>query len=624
MTTPKTLLSVPNALDRVRQGEDPALAAKDVIGGMGMTPLRMSTSDNKNPNRAKLLHRKAKMKRVHEGRKPARIGTIRIRADGYKIIRTPRGWELYKEANRSHGNTLANLGMLAAAHHGLLHVGNEVEKENNAIRLAAKTAGKRPKLKRIPTMYPNRLRKAFRVLKKDVPLMAEFYKQAVKDAGLVHVSYIYRQIAEAKKAAPDKALHAFANIATRIAKAQHDKYNLIPQHVEAFKDYDARDPVKVAKALAMVHAGDIEGLMHGVSDFVLRILSRKYPEVKAKLLSLKGIDRAHADRIKQVVDPEKGTGKTSKDMTPETHPQSFTRKDSKGEQHRLIKPAHPNAELNPEWDPADPHGSHYATYKNPSTRKIEHYYTTKYKEVSGNRKFDIIHKAISMWPEAQKKMAADAFKDTDKGRAALVALLIDNTWARLGNSSSAQDNQFGMHNILAGHAKITHDQKGNKVLTIEYAGKQGHVQKHVINAGRSELNRKIVDRVERLKANRPADKKLFKVSSDDVNDYIKSLGVPKGFTAHKIRHVHATVDSHDRLNVNPPPLNTKGQAMAFFKKVVSDLKDKLHHENLNTTLKNYVDPLVPKRFLARHGIKAPKNIADVIAKRHDSGDLYGA
>jgi len=180
-------------------------------------------------------------------------------------------------------------------------------------------------------------------------------------------------------------------------------------------------------------------------------------------------------------------------------------------------------------------------------------------------------------------------KDEKTRATALAVGLMDATYERIGNPTSAKEGHFGVTGWKAQHITFS-----GGTATIKYVGKSGVKHEKVISTPGSVAALKAA-----VKGKRPGDT-VVDASAEDVNGYLKPFGV----TAKDIRGFHANTEMQTRLKAirskgGKLPTDKKEREKALkeeFKKALAETAEAVGHEA--ATLKSqYLVPGLESDFL---------------------------
>lgn len=200
-----------------------------------------------------------------------------------------------------------------------------------------------------------------------------------------------------------------------------------------------------------------------------------------------------------------------------------------------------------------------------SPKQVEHRHREKAKRVENLR---------TSMPKLRKQVEKDLGSDDPKTKlTALAIALIDETYERPGNDTSAAEGHVGVTGWQAGQISF-----GGKGATIKYTGKSGvKHEKKVSNA-------KVVKALRELINDKDDSTKILSfdcegkescVSASDVNSYLKDFGV----TAKDLRGYHANDEMKSRLRA----LRDKGPTLPRSRKEKDKILKKEFEEALKET-----------------------------------------
>lgn len=198
-----------------------------------------------------------------------------------------------------------------------------------------------------------------------------------------------------------------------------------------------------------------------------------------------------------------------------------------------------------------------------SPKQVEHRHREKAKRVENLR---------TSMPKLRKQVEKDLGSDDPKTKlTALAIALIDETYERPGNDTSAADGHVGVTGWQAGQVSF-----GGKGATIKYTGKSG------VKHEKKVTNSKIVKALRELTSDKGKTTKILSfdcegkescVSASDVNSYLKDFGV----TAKDLRGYHANDEMKSRLRA----LRDKGPTLPRSRKE----KDEILKKEFDAALK---------------------------------------
>jgi len=176
--------------------------------------------------------------------------------------------------------------------------------------------------------------------------------------------------------------------------------------------------------------------------------------------------------------------------------------------------------------------SNYIEKKKEESGNITYIYSDKHVKQRNKKKVKRILQLSKSIKKLRKQVQEDLKDETLKPTAMVVAL-IDETYERIGNPSSAKENHFGVTTWRKKHISFS---KGK--AKIKYKGKAGVDQEKEIT--NSSL---ISDLKELLKDKKDNDEIFPDVSANKVNEYLK----PFKITAKDIRGFHANEEMKKAL-----------------------------------------------------------------------------
>lgn len=272
------------------------------------------------------------------------------------------------------------------------------------------------------------------------------------------------------------------------------------------------------------------------------------------------------------------------------------------------------------------------------------YYTLEYKRRAHRIKYETVEKLAIVIDDVREKLLTHLnSEDRDTWVRALICLVIDSKYARIGNMDSTKGKKktYGVTTLRTKeHVRIRSDQ-----IVIRYKGKHGQQQKHRFKIYKTSADKKanpkeaaIADRLlELIKENNEflfthTDGRAFTPQS--VNDYFTAdvpdldNGLPQGgagslCTVHNLRNYHAT-----RIFTESVSSFAKKHPKASYKAIFDKYKrivEKIAGHLGNTPgicRKSYIDPKVQLMFFKQAGCRPPDMlIRDVFV--NEEADIYG-
>lgn len=211
-----------------------------------------------------------------------------------------------------------------------------------------------------------------------------------------------------------------------------------------------------------------------------------------------------------------------------------------------------------------------------------------------NEKAERLDKLRTKITDLRAKVKKDlTSKDEDTRMIALAVALMDETFERVGNESSASEGHYGVTGWLVKHVKIN----GSKA-TVTYVGKSGVSHKKEVTT--PHLVKAIK---EAMKGKDPSDSLTGDIGAPEVNQYLKDFGI----SAKDIRGYRANSEMQDRLKEirskgGELPKDRKEREQTLkdeFKEALEETADAVGHtpSQLRT---NYLVPGLEDEFL-KHG-----------------------
>ena len=237
-----------------------------------------------------------------------------------------------------------------------------------------------------------------------------------------------------------------------------------------------------------------------------------------------------------------------------------------------------------------------ARYKNKKvldTGTVVYEYSNQQVARRNNEKADRIEKLRKSLDSLRKKVNSDLQSSDQKTKlTALVVALIDHTYERVGNSTSAEERgHFGVTGWQKQHISI-----GKGKAIIKYTGKSGVKHEKVVDDPKIFPALKAAyDSVEK------SSEGLFNgVSSEDVNEYLASFNI----TAKDLRGLHANREMQERLK----SIRSKGPELPHdrkerdkilkeeFKKALEGAAEAVGHES-KTLHSQYLVPSLEESYM---------------------------
>jgi hypothetical protein len=272
-----------------------------------------------------------------------------------------------------------------------------------------------------------------------------------------------------------------------------------------------------------------------------------------------------------------------------------------------------------------------------------YYQTFDFRQRGQEKKFATVREALVDIDGIRKRWEAP-LKEWTKGSKITLdvitsaqAVMVYETQARIGgadnkstvkkNGKEVVKNTFGFSTWRMKHVrKLTATE-----VKISYSGKKGVKQSHRLVAD-TPITKKLLDLLNRLAVGKEPNDFLWSspivkngnyVSASDFNKFLKTIGVPAGFTAHKIRHAKGTKIARDIMAAKPYKINeteshSKQLQMAgewFKKNIAFQVALALGHKKTtedggtealwSTSVKSYIDPTVSANWFKERGLRPP-------------------
>lgn len=315
------------------------------------------------------------------------------------------------------------------------------------------------------------------------------------------------------------------------------------------------------------------------------------------------------EKLKAKKDKAEQKAKEIASITPETHPNYFTKD---GKRLSTTRGFDPKKEVlyNPDWN-SKKDDTYYAKQfqrKDKKGRDVYlHFYTDDYIKKFKKEKFARNKKFGEMLPDIRQKYAQDLKSPEERTRVYSTAVaLVDQCACRIGNKGSEEDDVRGLHNLQVKHIKMN----GNDV-NLSYVGKDKQQQNHqfkVDDSIKKNLNELIKDK-------KPEDPiftwnkqgENIRIAPKYVNRYLKrQLKAP--VTVHKFRTYHATRIAKEEFDSMTPLKFSEREMERSVKNAMTVVSDFLGNTP-NVARKHYVDPTVIQDFYKKAGMKMPTKFA---------------
>lgn len=280
--------------------------------------------------------------------------------------------------------------------------------------------------------------------------------------------------------------------------------------------------------------------------------------------------------------------------------------------------------LNKSYDPSVEKPVYYGSVVNPDFKSPQKMYTQKSLTGRRTQKEAKVSALVGKIDKIIKKWQKDLL--TGKGITKALGAIMEAVWETGGRIGSEMgetkgEKTYGISSLRVGHIK----QIGNK-LQIKYKGKDGQLQLHILTPSDKKskaLISFIKENMEGKKSNyRLWDTDSYTMSPQKVNLYLKKIGVPKGTTVHKLRHVLAEkiwLEESQDLKLKDP---TTKQIEEVQKKIAESVGKQLGHfkntkdgEHLTqpaTSLKNYIPVSLQKQMYDDYQVPYSKRLEQLL------------
>lgn len=349
----------------------------------------------------------------------------------------------------------------------------------------------------------------------------------------------------------------------------------------------------LAKAKQLIPITDIPPLH--LAKFSLKSLKKYDEKFLTKVKRNGGLSETDLKFVAEETEPQKGPKRVARkgDITPKTAPQYFTRE----KPYELLWKPIPDDALKlviekPEKNPKTGKWSYYAKFIDPRSGQPVTTYLQKHREENEASKFDTVRKfeksGYDKVMKNNKKFLSSS--DPDEQTLAVIVELIHSGSFRIGNKKSEKDNVFGISNLQVKHVK-----QSGSTLTFTYIGKKQKKDNKDVKCSANVL--KIFKRL--IKGKGPDDyiftnDKGSKIQEGAVNSFLrKKLGAPKGISIHKFRHIATTRAFRELISDNLPrgwAKMPKEERVKWTHEQFEEIRKKIRHETIKTTLDSYIDP----------------------------------
>jgi mannose-6-phosphate isomerase-like protein (cupin superfamily)/2'-5' RNA ligase len=241
----------------------------------------------------------------------------------------------------------------------------------------------------------------------------------------------------------------------------------------------------------------------------------------------------------------------------------------------------------------------YLDKKQQESGNVTYIYSDKHVRARNRKKLRTLLRLARTIEKLRRKVAED-LDSPERGEAAMVVALIDETYERVGNPGSAVDGHFGVTTWRKKHVSFS----GSKAV-IKYKGKAGVGQKKIV------MSKRLVSLLKGLLAEKKADDELFpEVTSGMVNEYLR----PFRITAKDIRGFHANEEMKKALRKAKGKGGDEKQRKEEFKKALEETARIVGHDP-GTLKKDYLVPSFEENYLEHGRIGAGSSSASDMENR---------
>jgi hypothetical protein len=367
--------------------------------------------------------------------------------------------------------------------------------------------------------------------------------------------------------------------------------------------------ILLAKSKLLLGNGDpLDISILNIAKMSLKSL-KKYDDILLSKLKKSGaLLEEDIDFVIDETEPKKDAPKRlskKADITPETHPEFFTR----SKPYKILtKPIPKDAiDLVIQKPIKNDKGkwTFYAMFTNPKSGQTVYTYISEHYSENQKSKFDIVRdfekKGYDSAVSKAKKLLKS--KNEDEKRLALIVYLVHIGHFRIGNTKSEKDDVYGLHNLQVRHAKVS----GN-TIKFDYVGKKEVHENFSLKCDTGILT--IFKSLIQGKSKNDfifTDTKGKKIDPKTINKFLHdTLKAPKDITIHKFRHVASTRMFKKMIVDNTPEdwdSMSKAEQFDWYQEQLEILRSTMRHDTIKTTLNAYIDPLVVLKFNQKNGFE---------------------
>lgn len=259
---------------------------------------------------------------------------------------------------------------------------------------------------------------------------------------------------------------------------------------------------------------------------------------------------------------------------------------------------------------------YYCQYKAPFAQNTTNVYTIAARTEGRVESFGIIQSMLPDLDKYVKKWLPDLSKGpgTQRGVCAAICEVIYQTSARIGSTraATAGETTYGISTLLRKHLNWN-----DRRVIMTYAGKKAGQQKHVIKFDSQRTEMLHASMAKCIEGKKPPEY-IFTfrgkpIGNSTINNYLRELGFPEGFSIHKFRKLRGT--GMAKILMDKCPLGPRSKD-AVVNKWITDQCLKIGKElghmsgesiTATTAIANYIDPSVFAPVFEKTGTR-PNNM----------------
>ncbi|QIG70371.1 putative topoisomerase I protein [Rhizobium phage RHph_N28_1] len=277
----------------------------------------------------------------------------------------------------------------------------------------------------------------------------------------------------------------------------------------------------------------------------------------------------------------------------------------------------------------------YFMFRAPNAVSDSRGYTTSFKDIkteAKHAKTETNTDKVATWVKTWERDLMN--KDPMRNVPAAVAMILYLTSARIGTSKDTQSLKGGAHTYGISTLRKQHVRIGSASIILDYVGKKGVHQKHVIKMD-NRVNKRIGTILKGLLAGKKKDDLVFafprplsrtgaiqEVNPAFFRNYLKSTGVT--INPHALRHIRGTALAVELMNSQEWKPSPKAKSLAakqreaeawMKEKVLTQVANLLGHKATkngvvvplwSTSIKAYINPVVVKDWFRDKQLAVPK------------------